>query len=49
MVKNFKKGFIYEWKQVTRGTDLYVDEIIVNEQVDDCKTVIDLLKKYGLV
>jgi ribonuclease HI len=36
-------------EQVRSGTDSYVDDIIVNEKVVDCKTVIELLEKYGLV
>lgn len=35
--------------QVSQGTSSYVDDIIVNENIVDTKTVIELLELYGLV
>ncbi len=35
-------------KLVSSGTDSYVDDIIVNEDIVSSETVLDLLQEYGL-
>ena len=34
--------------KVKKGTDSYVDDIVVNEAVVSCQKVMDVLKQYGL-